>query len=90
MLPTGTVCGMSRQCEVCGAGLRDWVLRGGGVLFRCPDCAHVERDLAACPAGADGVLIAGTGFLFAPAVIALAASSPSIPGMRKSSTTQPP
>src|SRR5690349_20310742 len=46
---------MSRQCEVCGAGLRDWVLRGGGVLFRCPDCAHVERDLAACPAGARDV-----------------------------------
>jgi 2-polyprenyl-3-methyl-5-hydroxy-6-metoxy-1,4-benzoquinol methylase len=55
VLPTGTVCGMSRQCEVCGAGLRDWVLRGGGVLFRCPDCAHVERDLAACPARARDV-----------------------------------
>jgi SAM-dependent methyltransferase len=52
VLPTGTVCGMSRQCEVCGAALRDWRLRGGGVLFRCPDCRHVERDLTACPAGA--------------------------------------
>ncbi len=55
MLPTGTVCGMSRQCEVCGAGVRDWRLRGGGVLFRCPDCGHVERDLTACPAGARDV-----------------------------------
>jgi 2-polyprenyl-3-methyl-5-hydroxy-6-metoxy-1,4-benzoquinol methylase len=55
VLPTGTVCGMSRQCEVCGAGLRDWRLRGGGVLFRCPDCGHVERDLSACPADARGV-----------------------------------
>ena len=55
MLPTGTVCGMSRQCEVCGAGVQDWRLRGGGVLFRCPDCGHVERDLTACPAGARDV-----------------------------------
>ena len=55
MLPTGTVCGMSRQCEVCGAALRDWRLRGGGVLFRCPDCRHVERDLTACPADARDV-----------------------------------
>ena len=55
VLPTGTVCGMSRQCEVCGAGLQDWRLRGGGVLFRCPDCGHVERDLTACPAGARDV-----------------------------------
>lgn len=55
MLPTGTVCGMSGQCEVCGAGLRDWRLRGGGVLFRCPDCGHVERDLTACPARARDV-----------------------------------
>ena len=55
MLPTGTVCGMSRQCEVCGAGVQDWHLRGGGVLFRCPDCGHVERDLTACPAGARDV-----------------------------------
>jgi SAM-dependent methyltransferase len=46
---------MSRQCEVCGASVRDWVLRGGGVLFRCPDCGHVERDLTACPAGARDV-----------------------------------
>lgn len=46
---------MSRQCEVCGAGLGDWRLRGGGVLFRCPDCGHVERDLAACPARARDV-----------------------------------
>ena len=52
MLPIGTVCGMSRQCEVCGVGVRDWRLRGGGVLFRCPDCGHVERDLTACRAGA--------------------------------------
>jgi SAM-dependent methyltransferase len=55
VLPTGTVCGMSRRCEVCGAGVRDWRLRGGGVLFRCPDCGHVERDLTACPAGARAV-----------------------------------
>jgi SAM-dependent methyltransferase len=55
VLPTGTVCGMSRQCEVCGAGVRDWRLRGGGVLFRCPVCAHVERDMTACPAGARDV-----------------------------------
>jgi SAM-dependent methyltransferase len=46
---------MSRQCEVCGAGVRDWRLRGGGVLFRCPVCAHVERDMTACPAGARDV-----------------------------------
>jgi SAM-dependent methyltransferase len=46
---------MTRQCEVCGAVLRDWRLRGGGVLFRCPDCRHVERDLAACPAAARDV-----------------------------------
>lgn len=55
MLPTGTVCGVSRQCEVCGADVRDWRLYGGGVLFRCPDCGHVERDLTACPAGARDV-----------------------------------
>jgi 2-polyprenyl-3-methyl-5-hydroxy-6-metoxy-1,4-benzoquinol methylase len=41
---------MSRQCEVCGAGLLDWRIRGGGVLQRCPDCRHVLRDLTACPA----------------------------------------
>jgi SAM-dependent methyltransferase len=46
---------MSRQCGVCGAGVRDWRLRGGGVLFRCPDCGHVERDLIACPARARDV-----------------------------------
>jgi 2-polyprenyl-3-methyl-5-hydroxy-6-metoxy-1,4-benzoquinol methylase len=46
---------MSRQCEVCGAGLQDWRLRGGGVLFRCPDCLHVQRDLTACPANARDV-----------------------------------
>jgi SAM-dependent methyltransferase len=46
---------MSRQCEVCGAGLKDWPLRGGGVLFRCPDCGHVLRDLTACPADARDV-----------------------------------
>jgi 2-polyprenyl-3-methyl-5-hydroxy-6-metoxy-1,4-benzoquinol methylase len=43
---------MSRQCEVCGAGLQDWRLRGGGILQRCPDCHHVQRDLATCPANA--------------------------------------
>jgi 2-polyprenyl-3-methyl-5-hydroxy-6-metoxy-1,4-benzoquinol methylase len=43
---------MSRQCEVCGAGLLDWRVRGGGVLQRCPDCRHVLRDLTACPANA--------------------------------------
>jgi 2-polyprenyl-3-methyl-5-hydroxy-6-metoxy-1,4-benzoquinol methylase len=43
---------MSRQCEVCGAGLLDWPVRGGGVLQRCPDCGHVLRDLTACPANA--------------------------------------
>ncbi len=41
---------MSWRCEVCGAGLLDWRLRGGGVLQRCPDCRHVQRDLTACPA----------------------------------------
>ena len=46
---------MSGQCEVCGAGLRDWRLRGGGVLFRCSECRHVVRDLSACPAGARDV-----------------------------------
>jgi 2-polyprenyl-3-methyl-5-hydroxy-6-metoxy-1,4-benzoquinol methylase len=46
---------MSRLCEVCGAGLQDWRLRGGGVLFRCPDCRHVLRNLAACPANARDV-----------------------------------
>jgi SAM-dependent methyltransferase len=46
---------MSRQCEVCGAGLQDWPLRGGGVLFRCPDCRHVQRDMDACPANARDV-----------------------------------
>jgi SAM-dependent methyltransferase len=46
---------MSRQCEVCGAVVRDWRLRGGGVLFRCPACGHVERDLTACPARARDV-----------------------------------
>jgi SAM-dependent methyltransferase len=35
--------------------MRDWRLRGGGMLFRCPDCRHVERDLTACPAGARDV-----------------------------------
>jgi 2-polyprenyl-3-methyl-5-hydroxy-6-metoxy-1,4-benzoquinol methylase len=55
VLPTGTVCGMSRQCEVCSIPVRDWRLRGGGVLFRCPDCGHVERDLTACPAAARDV-----------------------------------
>lgn len=43
---------MSAECEVCGAGLRDWPVRGGGVLRRCPQCGHVLRDLTACPAGA--------------------------------------
>jgi SAM-dependent methyltransferase len=43
---------MSRQCEVCGAGLQDWRLRGGGVLQRCPDCRHVQRDFTDCPANA--------------------------------------
>lgn len=42
---------MSGHCEVCGAGLLDWRLRGGGVLQRCPVCSHVLRDLTACPAG---------------------------------------
>jgi 2-polyprenyl-3-methyl-5-hydroxy-6-metoxy-1,4-benzoquinol methylase len=55
VLPTGTVCGMSRQCEVCSAGMQDWRLRGGGVLFRCTECRHVLRDLTACPAGARDV-----------------------------------
>ncbi len=50
---------MSRQCEVCGAALRDWRLRGGGVLYRCPDCGHAERDLTACPAGARDVAYGG-------------------------------
>jgi SAM-dependent methyltransferase len=43
-------------CEVCGAATEPWVLParrlGGGVLDRCPDCGHVLRDLARCPAGA--------------------------------------
>lgn len=51
VLPTGTVCRMSRQCEVCGGAVLDWRLRGGGVLQRCSVCRHVLRDLAACPAG---------------------------------------
>jgi 2-polyprenyl-3-methyl-5-hydroxy-6-metoxy-1,4-benzoquinol methylase len=46
---------MSRPCEVCGAGLQDWRLRGGGVLYRCPDCLHVQRDMEACPANARDV-----------------------------------
>lgn len=41
---------MLRHCEVCGAALTDWRLRGGGVLQRCPVCRHVLRDLTACPA----------------------------------------
>jgi 2-polyprenyl-3-methyl-5-hydroxy-6-metoxy-1,4-benzoquinol methylase len=41
---------MSLHCEVCGAALVDWRLRGGGVLQRCPACRHVLRDLTDCPA----------------------------------------
>jgi 2-polyprenyl-3-methyl-5-hydroxy-6-metoxy-1,4-benzoquinol methylase len=37
---------------VCGAVTRAWRLRGGGTLWRCPSCAHVLRDLGACPAAA--------------------------------------
>jgi SAM-dependent methyltransferase len=39
-------------CEVCRTPTLAWLLRGGGVLHRCPRCGHVLRDLAACPAQA--------------------------------------
>jgi SAM-dependent methyltransferase len=38
------------SCEVCGRALRPRRLRGGGVLHRCPECGHLQRSLAECPA----------------------------------------
>ena len=41
-----------RPCEVCGGALAPWPLSARDVLERCSRCAHVQRDLARCPAGA--------------------------------------
>lgn len=38
------------DCEVCTHPMQRRRLRGGGIIDRCPDCGHVQRDLAACPA----------------------------------------
>jgi SAM-dependent methyltransferase len=39
-------------CEICGRPCRPQPISGRSVLWRCPDCGHVIRDLRTCPAGA--------------------------------------
>ena len=47
------------QCEACGSPYLAWQIEPLCVLWRCPRCGHIERDLALAPAGARPAAIGG-------------------------------
>ena len=47
------------HCEACGSPYLAWQIAPLCVLWRCPRCGHIERDLALAPAGARPEAIGG-------------------------------
>ena len=43
---------MPVKCEVCTAAMNEWEIGHGNILYRCPECGHIRRDLTVCRAGA--------------------------------------
>ncbi len=44
--------GAAPSCEACGHATAGWAVGGGCVLWRCPQCEHLMRDLDRCRAHA--------------------------------------